>query len=64
MAKEFSKTYSIELKFTYEDGADITESDLHTAELRGKIKSWIADKVAHINQGNLSVHIVVEVGEA
>lgn len=64
MAKSFNKTYTIELKFTYEDNADIADDDLHTAELRGKIKSWIADKVAHINMGNLSVHIVGEIGEA
>ncbi len=64
MAKSFNKTYSITLKFTYEDNADIADSDLHAAELREKIKSWIDGKVAHIQQGNLSVHVVGEVSEA
>jgi len=64
MAKSFEKTYSITLKFTYEGNADITDSDLHTAELRAKIKSWIEDKVAHIQQGDLSINIVGTVTEA
>ena len=64
MAKSFNKTYSIELKFTYETGKDIADDDLHCAELRGKIKSWIEGKVGSINMGDLSVHIVGEVGEA
>lgn len=64
MAKSFNKTYSIELKFAYEDGADITDADLHAAELRAKIKGWIESKVAHVQQGNLSAHIVGEIGEA
>ena len=63
MAKSFNKTYSIELKFTYETGADITDGDLHTAEMRGFIKKWIEDRVGHINMGDLSVHIVGEVSE-
>ncbi|TET65288.1 MAG: hypothetical protein E3J56_15865 [Candidatus Aminicenantes bacterium] len=62
MAKSFNKTYSIELKFNYEDNADITDADLHTAELRTKIKEWIAE-VIHIQQGKLSVHIVGSVSE-
>jgi len=64
MAKSFNKTYSIELKFTYEDGADIADDDLHAAELREKIKGWIDSKVAHVQQGNLSAHIVGSVSEA
>ena len=64
MAKEFSKTYSITLKFTYEDNTDIADDDLHTTELRAKIKNWIEGKVGNIQQGNLSVHIVGEVSEA
>lgn len=64
MAKEFSKTYSITLKFTYEGGTDIAEDDMNVEVLRGKIKSWIAGKVGSINMGDLSVHIVGEVSES
>ena len=64
MAKDFEKTYSITLKFTYETNAGIADDDLHCAELRGFIKKWIEDRVGHINMGDLSVHIVGEVGEA
>ena len=64
MAKEFSKTYSITLKFTREGGADIAEGDMNVAVLRDKIKKWIDGKVAHIQQGDLSVHIVGTVSES
>jgi len=61
---EFEKSYSITLKFSYEDGATITENDLNVGILREHIKKWIADKVAHVNQGNLSAHIVGSVSES
>ena len=64
MATSLNKTYSITLKFSYEPASAITESDLHVAEMRGFIKKWIADKVGHINQGNLAVHIVGSVSES
>ena len=64
MALSFEKTYSITLKFSYEPSATITESDLNVGILRGHIKKWITDKVGHINQGNLSVHIVGSISEA
>ncbi|GAH56201.1 unnamed protein product [marine sediment metagenome] len=64
MATSFNKTYSITLKFTYQDEAAITESDLNVGVLRTDIKKWIAGKVAHINKGNLSAHIVGSVTEA
>lgn len=63
MATEFEKTYSITLKFTYEDGSDIADTDLNATELRAKIKSWIESKVASIQQGNLSAHIVGTISE-
>ena len=63
MATEFSKTYSIELKFAYEGREAITDADLHCAELRAKIIKWIEGKVAHVQQGNLSAHIVGEISE-
>lgn len=63
MAKEFSKTYSITLKFTREGGADIAEDDLNVAVLRDKIKDWITGKVGSINMGDISVHIVGEISE-
>lgn len=61
---EFEKTYSIVLKFSYEDGATITENDLNVGILRTDIKSWIKDKVGSVNKGNLSAHIVGDVSEA
>lgn len=64
MATSFNKTYSITLKFSYEPASEITDSDLHVAEMRGFIKKWIADKVAHVSQGNLNVHIVGEISES
>lgn len=64
MATEFEKTYTITLKFSYEDSSTITEDDLNVGILRTDIKKWIADKVAHINKGNLSAHIVGSVSEA
>jgi len=61
---EFEKTYSIVLKFSYEDGATITENDLNVGILRTDIKSWIKDKVGSVNKGNLSAHIVGDVSES
>ena len=63
MAKEFSKTYSIELKFTREGGADIADDDMNVEVLRTKIKEWIASKVGSIQKGDISVHIVGTVSE-
>lgn len=63
MATEISKTYSITLKYTYEDSRAIAEDDLHVAELRGKIIDWINSKVAHVQQGDLSAHIVGTITE-
>lgn len=64
MATEFSKTYSIELKFSYEDGRAIADDDLHAAELRAKIIAWIESKVASVQQGDLSAHIVGSISES
>jgi len=65
MSIEFSKTYSITLKFSYEDGATITEYDDPLAkQLRALIKKMIADKVGHVQMGKLSAHIVGDVTEA
>jgi len=63
MAVSLNKTYSITLKYSYEPAATIVDTDLHVAELRGFIKKWIADRVGHVNQGNLVVHIVGSVTE-
>ncbi len=64
MATSFNKTYSITLKFSYEGGDAITEDDLNAGILREQIPKWIKGKVAHINKGNLSVHIVGDVTES
>jgi len=63
MALNFSKTYSITLKFSYEPAATIADTDLHAAELRAKIIAWIEGKVAHVSQGNLNAHIVGSISE-
>jgi len=63
MAQSLNKTYSITLKYSYEGGGVIAEDDLHVEELRKKVIAWIDAKVAHISQGNLSVHIVGEITE-
>ena len=63
MVTSFNKTYSIELKFSYEGGEAIADDDLNVSVLREQIPKWIKGKVAHINKGNLSVHIVGDVTE-
>lgn len=63
MAQSFNKTYSITLKYSYESGGVITDADLHCAELRAKVIAWIDAKVAHVQQGNLSAHIVGTITE-
>jgi len=64
MATSFNKTYTITLKFTYQDERAITDADLNVGILRTDIKAWISEKVGHINKGDLSAHIVGSVGEA
>lgn len=64
MATSFNKTYSITLKYTYQDARAITEADMNVAILRADVKKWIEGKVGHINKGDLSVHIVGNVTEA
>ena len=63
MATSFNKTYSITLKYSYEDARAITAADLHCAELRAQIKEWITTKVGHVSKGDLSVHIVGTITE-
>lgn len=64
MANSIEKTYSITLKYSYEPAGTITEDDLNVGILRGHIKKWIKDKVAHVTQGNLVVHIVGDISES
>lgn len=64
MANSITKIYQIELKFSYEPADTITEDDLNVSILRGHIKKWIKDKVAHVTQGNLVVHIVGDISES
>lgn len=64
MATEFEKTYSITLKFTYQDVSEIDEDDMNVSILRTDIKNWIKSKVGSVNKGNLSAHIVGDVSEA
>ena len=56
MANSITKTYAIELKYSYEPASEIAEDDLHVAELRAQIKEWIDTKVGSVSKGNLVVH--------
>lgn len=62
MATEINKTYSIQVKFTYNDGSAIAEDDLHMVELRTKIKEAIK-QLAYWQKGNLNANAVGEVSE-
>jgi hypothetical protein len=63
MATSFNKTFSLTLKFTYQDGRAITDADLNVGILRTDIKEWILGKVGHISKGDLSAHIQGSVSE-
>lgn len=63
MAKEIRKTYSITIKYSRDDGADLSPTDLEFTELRKKILERIA-KIVPISQGILSAHIVGEISES
>lgn len=64
MAVLVDKTYQIVLRYTYQDGATITDADYEVAILRAKVLKRIAEEVGHISQGNLSAHIVGSVTES
>jgi len=64
MAVSFNKTYSITLKYSYEDARAITDADLNVAILRANIIAWIEEKVGNHSKGDLSAHIVGSVTEA
>lgn len=53
MATEVTKTYSIQVKFTYNDGSAITENDDHMKELRNTIRQKIKEATA-FQKGNLN----------
>ena len=63
MATEINKTYSIQVKFTYNDGSAIAEDDLHVDELRTKIKAAIT-QLASWQKGNLNANLVGSVSES
>jgi hypothetical protein len=63
MATEITKTYQIEVKFTYNDGSAIAEDDLHVSELRTQIKERIKQR-ASWQKGNLNANAVGEVSES
>lgn len=62
MATEISKTYSVTVKFTYNDGSAIADDDIHMVELRTLIKEKIAT-LAGWQKGNLNANIVGSVSE-
>ena len=62
MATEISKTYSVTVKFTYNDGSAIAEDDLHVDELRTLIREKIAT-LAGWQKGNLNANLVGSVSE-
>ncbi len=63
MATEITKTYSIEVKFTYNDGSTITDADLHVSELRTEIKKRIKEQVMW-QKGNLNCNPTQDTQEA
>lgn len=63
MATTVEKTYSITIKYSRDDGKDLTDSDLEYTTLRAKIMKSIAETVP-ISQGILSAHIVGSVSES
>jgi len=64
MAVSFLKTYSLELKYSYEDARAILATDMNVEVLRTKIQKLILEAVGHINMGDLSVHATGAVSEA
>lgn len=63
MATEITKTYQVSVKFTYNDGSDIADTDLHVVEQRNSIKKRIAE-AASWQKGNLNANISGTVGES
>jgi hypothetical protein len=63
MAKEITKTYQVSVKFSYHDGSDIAENDVHVTELREDIKQKIAE-AASWQKGNLDANISGSVTES
>ena len=62
MATEITKTYQVSVKFTYNDGSEIAEDDLHVGVLRTDIKEKIK-QLAYWQKGNLNANAVGEVSE-
>jgi len=50
MATSFKKTYSVEVTFSRDDGADLTDSDIQASELRTEIKKGI-EAASRIQKG-------------
>ncbi len=63
MATEITKTYSIQVKFSYHDGSDIADTDLHVVELRDLIKKKIKEMTA-FQMGNLDSNPTQDTQEA
>lgn len=63
MATSFNKTYTIVVKYSYDDGATITDSDLNAGILRSEIIKKVGAVVPR-SKGILSAHIVGSVSEA
>ena len=62
MATEITKTYSVTVKYTYNDQSEITQDDLHVDALRTLIKEKIAT-LAGWQKGNLNANLVGSVSE-
>ena len=62
MGKSITKTYTVCVIYTYDDGADITGSNMNVAILREKIKKAIAGCLP-VGQGRINAQIVGSVSE-
>lgn len=63
MAKEFSKIYTMTVKYSRDDGEALADTDLEATELRKHIKKAVGE-VVPISRGILSAHIVGSVSES
>lgn len=62
MAKSITKTYSLDVIYTYDDGKDISASDMTVAQLREKIVKAIGACLP-VGQGDINAQIVGSVSE-
>lgn len=62
MAKSVTKTYSLDVIYTYDDNKDIAETDMNVEVLREKIKKAIGACLP-VGQGDINAQISGTVSE-